>query len=97
MDSNSENIVFGVAWYSEKEWYDIREIASDRGIWEFSYEEWLHSAKEKLSVLESTGNEFKKVDVIASEFIEWNMKTGKKVTGGQVALFVAHKLKEQDN
>ena len=91
---SQDKIVFGFAWYRPEQWQRVRDISSDAGALEDSYEEWLSLAERKLKELSSSGLQVEKVEVHSEQLILWCNERGLEVNAEARSRYAAEKLQE---
>jgi hypothetical protein len=89
-----DKIVVGFAWYRPEQWQRVRDISSDTGALEDSYEEWLSLAEQKLKELSSSGLQVEKVDVHSEQLILWCNERGLEVNAQARSRYAAERLQE---
>ncbi|HEY2975644.1 MAG TPA: hypothetical protein VGJ48_24230 [Pyrinomonadaceae bacterium] len=89
-----DKIVVGFAWYRPEQWQRVRDISSDAGALEDSYEEWLSLAEQKLKELSSSGLQVEKVDVHSEQLILWCNERGLEVNAQARSRYAAERLQE---
>jgi len=92
--SDQKRTLLGVAWYRRGDWERLREISSDRGALEDSFEEWLANAEASLPKLARQGIEPVKIHIDIEELLRWCHSRKCPVDGEARALFAADKLRE---
>src|SRR5205823_11750763 len=93
---SNQKIVVGFAWYRREQWERVRDIASDAGEFEDTYEEWLRVAEQKLSELAAAGLDVKKVDVDSEQLILWCNEQGLDMNAQARSRYAAEKLRDLD-
>ena len=93
---SNQKIVVGFAWYRREQWERVRDIASDAGEFEDTYEEWLRVAEQKLTELAAAGLDVKKVDVDSEQLILWCNEQGLDMNAQARSRYAAEKLRDLD-
>ena len=86
--------ILGMAWYTEREWLRLRDLADDREVLDDSYEDWLRNAQEIVAGLASKGILVEKVALDVAKAAEWCAKRGQPFTGSERASLAAELLRE---
>ena len=71
METNDNISNVGIVWYTEEEWQKMKNISSDREIFENSFIEWEQMANESLVGMKANGLVATKVFINTDEFILW--------------------------
>ena len=91
-----QKIVVGFTWDRREQWERVRDIASDGGEFEDTYEEWLRVAEQKLTELAAAGLDVKKVDVDSEQLILWCNEQGLDMNAQARSRYAAEKLRDLD-
>ena len=91
-----QELVVGVAWYTEQEWARVRACAADPDGFEATYPEWLKMAEDALKEIRREVGNPVKVFVDADELAAWCLTSGKANDSSARAQFASEKLKERD-
>ncbi len=87
--------VIAVAWYSPEDWDRLREVAADSEELEFSYEEWVATAKSSLREIRTAGLSAEEVQLNIDELISWCEEQGLALDGQARAHYAAEKLRQR--
>jgi hypothetical protein len=91
-----ENLVLGVAWYSEEQWARVKASAVDPELLEATYPEWVRMAEYALKdIRRGMGNPIK-IHIDAGELAAWCLVHGKPNDSSARAEFASKKLREPD-
>ena len=91
-----DDIVLGVAWYTEEQWARVKESAADPELLENTYADWVKMAEDALKDVRHAVRDPIKVMVDASELAAWCLVHGKPNVSSTRAEFATHKLREWD-
>jgi hypothetical protein len=85
----------GFAWYTEKQWQRLRELADDVGALDATYADWLETAERAMADLRSNGVMAVKVPVDVDEAAAWCTQHSQPFNSAGRAAFVAELLRTQ--
>jgi hypothetical protein len=88
-----QKMVTGMAWYRPDQWALLRQVSSDSGDIEETYQEWERTAKQKLEELRRMGLRIEKIDVDVEEMVNWCKSLNLKIDGSSRARFAAEKIR----
>jgi hypothetical protein len=85
----------GIAWYTEAEWHQLRQIATDPDKLEPTYGEWLRTAEAALQRLAAAGVVPERIDVSVAALQAWCRQQGRGVDGSARADFASELLRRR--
>ena len=92
---NSVDTVLGIAWYSKDQWERLRQVASDQGNIEDTYEEWMANAEKALQDFKKTSTMTRRVHIDVEELITWCKSKNLLVNGASRSEFANEKLYQE--
>ena len=92
---NSFDTFLGIAWYSRDQWERLKQVASDPGNIEDTYEEWLTNAEKTLREYAKPGVKTHRVHIDVEELIAWCKSKNVPVNGGSRSEFASEKLYQE--
>jgi len=90
---SDSDAVTGIAWYRRDQWTRFRELVSDAGKIEASYEDWLAGAQKALVRMSVAGVRAQRVDIDLEELARSCRAEGRPLDSAARAAFVASRLK----
>ena len=91
-----KRIVTGVCWYTESQWFRLKETATDPERFEATFDEWSAMAEDSLLKLRKAGIIAVKVLIDPDEFSAWCKQKSKPNDASARAHYVAHQLRRAD-
>ena len=91
-----DDIVLGVAWYTEEQWTRVKASAVDPELLENTYAEWVKMAEDALKDIRRAVRDPIKIMVDASELAAWCLVHGKPNDSSARAEFASHKLRQRN-
>ena len=95
-NESEDEVAVGIAWYRSKQWKRVRDISTDAGELEDTYEEWLRLAEQKLAELPAAGLRAERVDIDSEQLILWCNERGLEINGHARSSYAAEKLRDRD-
>jgi hypothetical protein len=90
-------MVLGVCWYTPEEFIKMKQAASDREVFEDTYEEWRQFAEKTMADLKKQGADPRRVFVKTDDFRRWCDKNGLPTDGSARTRYVAEILRAENN
>lgn len=91
-----EDIVLGVAWYTEEQWARVKASAVDPENLEPTYPEWVKMAEDAMREIRRGVRNPIKIQIDAGELAAWCLMHGKPNDSSARAEFASHKMRERD-
>lgn len=91
-----EDVVLGVAWYTEDQWARVKASAVDPENLERTYPEWVKMAEEALREIRRGIRDPIKIQIDAGELAAWCLVHGKPNDSSARAEFASHKMRQRD-
>ena len=85
----------GFAWYTERQWARLHELADDSEALDDSYEDWLRTADATVAELRAKGVQVRKVPLTVEVAAEWCAKQSRPFNSAGRAAFVADLLRKE--
>ena len=92
MESNQT--VFGIAWFSRDEWRQLKAVAADRDALDDTYEEWLSTAEKTLKDLEANRIVVEKVNMTVDQLLKWCRRKNRVLDSEARSEYASIKVRE---
>ncbi|HEU4678406.1 MAG TPA: hypothetical protein VFS35_02720 [Terrimicrobiaceae bacterium] len=94
--AQGEELMLGVAWYTEEQWARVKARAVDSELFEATYAEWVRMAEDALADIRREVGNPTKIYVEADELAAWCLVHGKRNDSSSRAEFASYKLGKRD-
>ena len=92
---NAVDTVFGIAGYSRDQWELLKQVVSDPGNIEDTYEEWLSNAENALRDYIQPGMKTRRVHIDVEALVDWCKSKSLPVDGASRSEFATEKLYQE--